>query len=92
MGRKFGLAIKKSKTKVTGAGKGKDVTGVAVFGNKTRAARHIRQRAIRALKDYSAAPKDALAKRRVAGYGGFLRHMNKQDGDKYTILRDPIDR
>lgn len=90
MGRKYGLAIKKSKTKVNGAGKGKEVTGVAVFGNKTRAARRIRQKAIRALKDYSASPEDTLAKRRVAGYRGFLRHINKQDGDKYTHLRDSV--
>ncbi len=91
MGRKYGLVIKKSKTKVNASCVGKEVTGVAIFESRTRAARRIRQRAIRALKGYSDSPKDELAKRRVAGYRGFLKHLSKRDGDKYTKLRDSVD-
>lgn len=90
IGREYGLLIKKSKTKVNARNKGKEVTGVAVFQGRTRAARRIRQRAIRALKSYSISPKDELSKRRVAGYRGFLNHLNKRDGKRYAELRSDI--
>ncbi len=90
MGRKYGLLIKKSKTKINARNKGKEVTGVAVFEGRTRAARRIRQRAIRALKAYSTSPKGKLYKRRVAGYRGFLNHLSKRDGKRYTKLKESI--
>lgn len=86
LSRKYGFHIKLQKTKVTSPLNGKVITGVSIYNQRLRASRDIRHRAIRALKDFSQNNQDESAFRSVQGYMGFLRHINKKDGNKYKEL------
>lgn len=85
-GRKYGLSIKRKKTRVNSKLVGKKITGVALTNQRTRATRDVRQRAIRALKDLATRPENEYFQKRVDGYGGFLKHLKKRDGSKYKKL------
>jgi RNA-directed DNA polymerase len=91
LARKYNFSIKKAKTKVNNKTMAKTITGVSLNGQKTRATRQIRQRAIRALKHLSKNPEDQFSKRRVKGYKGYLKHIHKSDGDRYSKLLDGIE-
>ncbi len=86
MGRKYNLSIKKNKTRVNHEQTGKEITGVSLLNQRTRATKAVRSKAIRALKGLADSPQDEHMKRRVAGYTGFLRHLKKSDGKKYKKL------
>ena len=90
LGRKFGLTIKRAKTKVNARLDGKIITGVSLFKQQTRATKTVRHKAIEALKDLASSPKDDYFKKRVAGYLGFLNHLNKNDGNKYKKIKKNI--
>lgn len=83
LGRPYGLAIKKNKTRVTSRLDGKTITGVSLLNQQTRATRGVRQRSIRALKNLSSSPRDEHSRKQVAGYAGFLKHLNTHDGKRY---------
>lgn len=91
LGRKYGLTIKKKKTKVNSKKDGKIITGVALFNQQTRATKTVRHKAISALKDLASSPKDDHFKNRAVGYLGFLKHLNKSDGRKYKKIKSNIE-
>lgn len=88
--RSNGFTVKPSKTTVYNVKTGKTITGVSLMGNRTRAPRKTRRKAVDALKAYAANPESNYNANRAAGYGTFLGHLNKDDGDQYQQLLDQI--
>jgi len=87
MARKVGLTIKKSKTTVRNTSNGKKITGVSLYGQRTRATKAVRQNAIQAMKAFRRSPSDKMMLRRVNGYLGFIRHLSRADGKKYAKMK-----
>ncbi len=90
LGRVHRLTIKRKKTKVNSRLDGKTITGVALFNQQTRATKEVRNRAVGALRDLASSPKDEHYRNRASGYLGFLKHLNRRDGNRYAKLRDDI--
>lgn len=88
LARESGLSIKRRKTKVTSPKDGKVITGAAVYNFQTRATKHVRQRAIQALKALEAEPTSEYNQKRVRGYAGFLKHLKSSDGQHYRDLAE----
>lgn len=86
LAHKFGFAVKRKKTKVYGNKLGKLITGVSVTHDRIRASKKTRQKAVDALKDFAKDTKNKHYQNRVAGYSGFLNHLNRKDGRKYKDL------
>lgn len=90
MGRKYGLSINKSKTRISHEMTGKSITGVSIIDQRTRATKVVRRKATNALKSLAESPNDEHLKRRVSGYAGYLKHLKKSDGKKYKKLINKI--
>lgn len=81
--RASALAVNKKKTVFRNVDIGKTITGVSVYGQRLRAPKLVRQRAINALNALAKSPKDDKLRKQVSGYQGYLKHLNKVDGQKY---------